>query len=147
MLGVNVDTFPAYRQLKNAGFTEVQAEALISSFKNLNEELAKNLITREEFNLAIAELKALIEKLEGKIQAVRGDMNSMEARLEAKMDSIEERLETKMNSIKERLETKMNSMEERMNNKMEVLAKDLTIKIGYMIAGSIGLIVALIKLL
>ncbi len=118
MLGVNVDTFPAYRQLKSAGFTEVQAEALISSFKNLNEELAKNLITREEFNLAIAELKALIEKLEGK-----------------------------MNSIEERLETKMDSMEERMNNKMEVLAKDLTIKIGYMIAGSIGLIVALIKLL
>lgn len=118
MLGVNVDTFPAYRQLKSAGFTEVQAEALISSFKNLNEELAKNLITREEFNLAI-------ERLETKIQLLRADMNSMEARLDTKMDS----------------------MEERLNNKMEVLAKDLTIKIGYMIAGSIGLIVALIKLL
>jgi chromosome segregation ATPase len=147
MLGVNVDTFPAYRQLKNAGFTEVQAEALISSFKNLNEELAKNLITREEFNLAIAQLMALIEKLEAK-------MNSIEERLDNKMNSMEERLEAKiqsvrsdMNSMEERLDTKMNSMEDRLNNKMEVLAKDLTIKIGYMIAGSIGLIVALIKLL
>lgn len=129
MLGVNVDTFPAYRQLKNAGFTEVQAEALISSLKNLNEELAKNLITREEFNLAI-------ERLETKIQLLRTDMNSME-----------ERLYNKMNSMEARLEAKMDSIEERTNNKMEVLAKDLTIKIGYMIAGSIGLIVALIKLL
>lgn len=106
MIGVTIDTFPTYRQLKNAGFTEVQAEALVESFRTLNEELAKNLVNKDEFNVAVMELKEQIKNLE----------------------------------------IRMISSEERLNNKIDMLAKDLTIKIGYMLAASVGLIVALTKL-
>jgi hypothetical protein len=103
MLGINIDTFPTYRQLKSAGFTDVQAEVLIASFRNLNEELAKNLVTKEEFNIAVAELKVEINQIKAEI--------------------------------------------EKLHTEIAMLSKDLTIRIGYMLAGSVGLMVALTKLI
>lgn len=111
ILGITVDTFPTYRQLKSVGFTEAQAEALIDSFRNLNEELVKGLITKEAFDASIAKLQQRI--------------NEMEARLNEKIS---------------KLDNKIESSEVRLNNKIDILAKDLTIKIGYMLAASVGLI-------
>jgi peptidoglycan hydrolase CwlO-like protein len=128
MLGITIDTFPTYRQLKSAGFTEVQAEVLIESFRNLNEELAKGFVTKEEFNTAIDELKAQIQEIRAELKSEISDVKS----------------ELKSEILQLRNEIATNKLE--LNSKTDLLGKELAIKIGYMLAASIGLIVVLTKL-
>jgi tetrahydromethanopterin S-methyltransferase subunit G len=73
----------------------------------------KGLVTKEEFNIAVAELKAQIQEIKIDLKDIRNEIATTKLEL---------------------------------NSKIDLLGKELTIKIGYMLAASIGLIVALTKL-
>ncbi len=59
----NADTFPTYKALVEKGkFKPEVAELLINTFKQLSDDFAKNLMTKEEFAEEIDELKKEIKE-------------------------------------------------------------------------------------
>lgn len=55
MATLTLDTHKAISRLKEAGFEETKAEAIVNSLKEVNLE---NVVTRADLRTAIAELKA-----------------------------------------------------------------------------------------
>ena len=79
------DTLKIAQDLKGAGFTEQQAEALTDAIKAA---FTDTVATK-------ADLQTLETTLKADIQAVDARMDAMESRLEARMDAMESRLEAR----------------------------------------------------
>ena len=80
------DTLKIAQDLKHAGFTEQQAEALTDAIKAA---FTDTVATK-------ADLQTLETTLKADLQAVDARMDAMESRLEAHMDAMESRLEARM---------------------------------------------------
>ena len=80
------DTLKIAQDLKGAGFTEQQAEALTDAIKAA---FTDTVATK-------ADLQTLETTLKADIQTVDARMDAMESRLEAHMDAMESRLEARM---------------------------------------------------
>ena len=61
------------------------------------------------------------EQMDGKIDNLKIEINSVEKRLEEKINSVEKRLEEKINSVEKRLEEKLNSVEKRLGEKIDAV--------------------------
>ena len=80
------DTLKIAQDLKGAGFTEQQAEALTDAIKAA---FTDTVATK-------ADLQTLETTLKADLQTVDARMDAMESRLEAHMDAMESRLEARM---------------------------------------------------
>ena len=91
------DTLKIAQDLKGAGFTEQQAEALTDAIKAA---FTDTVATKADIQTLETTLKADIQTLEttlkADIQTVDARMDAMESRLEAHMDATESRLEARM---------------------------------------------------
>ncbi|MBN2702379.1 MAG: DUF1640 domain-containing protein [Methylothermaceae bacterium] len=114
-----LDTHKLFKHLKEAGFTETQAEALAEAGAEL---LESRLATKED-------LRHLREDLERKIDKMRED-------LERKIDKVRESLERNFGDSHTELENKIERMEDRM-----------IIKLGGLMVVAVGVVAALVKLL
>jgi hypothetical protein len=90
-----IDTLQTAKRLREAGFTDPQAEALIATVQQA--AAGADLATKSD----LAELRT---KLEADIAALRsefrGELREVELRLEAKIREAELRLEAKIEAIK-----------------------------------------------
>ncbi len=112
-----LDTHEFVKAMKAAGFPEIQAEALMMQLRKAEESTLENLATKQD----ILELRSEIRDVRGEIKDVRTEL---------KQDMQELR-----NDIKN-VRAEMREMELR-----------VTIKLGAMMAASIAIVAALVKLL
>jgi Protein of unknown function (DUF1640) len=113
-----IDTLQVARRLREAGFTDPQAEALTAAVQQASEgaELATKgdvaeartdlkaeiAAVRTDLKAEIAELRA---ELKADIAAVRSEQRESELRLEAKIRESELRLETKIEALRSDMQT------------------------------------------
>ena len=124
---VAFDTLKASRRLRDAGFAEKQADALVNAFA---EDIGANLATKDDLALLrkdmaseFAAVRQAIEALESRMtsenEALRKEMALRDERTAERMEAMEERTGERMKAMEERTEERMKAMEERMNAREE----------------------------
>ena len=120
------DTLKATKVLKQAGFDEVQAEAVVAT---VGDAIGGSVATKADLEKTAGELHA-------EIQELRGDMQKMEAGLRGDMQKMETELRADMQK-----------MEAGLRADMAAEFRNLYRHLWIMAAGIIGLNVALMKLI
>lgn len=128
------DTLAFAKKLRSAGYTDAQAEALAEAQGEvIRQMLESTLATKED----IREM------------ATKDDIRA----LDRKIDSVASKLDRKIDSAVDKLDWKYSVVDElgrkidRLGWKIDLVAKDLKIWFGGMLAVAIGVVTALIKLL
>ena len=100
-----IDTLKIAKRLREAGFTDPQAEAVIASVQEAAE--GAEFATRGDLDEGRSELKA-------DIAALRSELRETELRLDAKIRETELRLEAKIRETELRLEAKLEAIRSEM---------------------------------
>ena len=134
-----IDTLKLFDDLKES-FTEEQAHKLSVIFKLSIEGSLDELATKQNVVDSTASTQQAIAKVtsdvEREIEALRAE--TQQAIAEVKRDIEELRIEVRRDA---------QAMELRLKNEMQQIKYDLTMRMGAMLAASIGIITALMKLL
>ena len=128
------DTLAYANRLKTAGLdpkiAETQAEANADMIANL---LDNALLTKQDLLQSESGLKFQIKEVE--------------SRLEAQINEVESKLEARINEVELKLEKKILQTESRLQQQIKDLETRLTIRLGGMIAGSIGITLSILHVL
>ena len=90
------DTLAAARTLKNAGFNEIQAEAMVGTISSaLNEHMA----TKADVNTLKADIKADINTLETEIKTLSDKVDRLEESNTSKLKELELRMTVRMGAM------------------------------------------------
>ena len=130
-----LDTLRVAKRLREAGFTDPQAEAVVASMQEAAEGAA--FATKADLDSVRGELKA-------EITALRSELHETELRLEAKIRETELRLEAKIRETELRLEAKIEA------SKAYILNRVFGLILGALIINiiaMIGAVFAVAKLL
>ena len=146
-------------ELEKAGFTREQAEA---SVKLVVETMNENFATKSDLkelgwllqsemktfaNHFESEMKTLANNFDAKIHALDSKIDSKIHALDSKIDSKIQVLDTKIDSKFQALDTKIDSKVQSLESNIKEMEYKLTIKLGTLMALSIGITATLVKLL
>ena len=129
MSALAFDTYAAVKKLKEAGFTEQQAEAQTTL---LTDVIAGELATKHD-----------IEAIKHDIETVKLDLENVRAELKRDIETLKLDLENVRAELKRDIET----LRADMKHDMKELELRLTIKLGAMLAIAVGAVATLVKLL
>ena len=129
MSALAFDTYAAVKKLKEAGFTEQQAEAQTTL---LTDVIAGELATKHD-----------IEAVKHDIETVKLDIENVRAELKRDIETLKLNLENVRAELKRDIET----LRADMKHDMKELELRLTIKLGAMLALAVGAVATLVKLL
>ena len=129
MSALAFDTYAAVKKLKEAGFTEQQAEAQTTL---LTDVIAGELATKHD-----------IEAVKHDIETVKLDLENVRAELKRDIETLRLNLENVRAELKRDIET----LRADMKHDMKELELRLTIKLGAMLALAVGAVATLVKLL
>lgn len=160
MATVIFDTYKAVRQLRAAGFDESQAAAMVSTIYDV---LGGNLATKEDIRdmASKADIKDMATKAD--VAAVRQEMATkedlaavrQEMATKAEVDAVRREMATKedLAAVRQEMATKEDiaSVRREMDSKpdkadLHAQETRLTIRMGGMIFGGIGLVLAIMRL-
>ena len=126
---VAFDTLKASRRLRDAGFAEKQADALVNAFA---EDIGANLATKDdlallrrdmasEFGAVRQAIEALESRMTSENEALRKEMALRDERTAERMEAMEERTGERMKAMEERTAERMKAMEERTEERMKAM--------------------------
>ena len=122
------DTLDISKELRAAGFSEEQADALATQIAAQPDDLA----TRQDLEVMKHELGLALADLDHKL-------TTESERLDGKLTSEIERLDHKLTSEIERLDRKLTSGIERLDHKIDQVAPQLLLKLGAGMVAGFGL--------
>lgn len=129
MVAVALDTHRVVKRLRDAGFSDSQAETVTDV-----------LTEATRTSLADFATNARIDSLEQRI-------DTRFEQLDQRLHGMEERYDGKLESLEQRVNARVDSLEQRMNGRFESLEQRMTIKLGSMLVAGVALIAVLVKLL
>jgi hypothetical protein len=132
MSAAQFDTLTYAKRLREAGFTERQAEAQAEALRAVVDE---NLATKRD-------LKELESRLEIRFMEIDAHIKELETRLVVRMTEIKTGLEVRIKELDLRIETVHNSID----LKIENVRKDVVMKVGGMIVAAVTILLAALGL-
>jgi predicted phage-related endonuclease len=136
-MSVTFDTLTYAKKLRDAGFTQEQAEVQAHALADIVEE---RLATKQD----IATLHRDIKELEA---ALKRDIKELEAALKHDIKELETSLKRDMKELETSLHRDMKEQETSLQRDMKDMEYRMTIRLGAMLAVSITIMGALVKLL
>ena len=136
MSALAFDTYAAVKKLKEAGFTEQQAEAQTTL---LMEVIAGELATKHD----IETIKHDIETVKLDIENVRAELKRDIATVKLDIENVRAELKRDIATVKLDIE----NVRAELKRDMKELELRLTIKLGAMLALAVGAVATLVKLL
>lgn len=140
MATVIFDTYKAVRQLRAAGFDESQAAAMVSTIYDV---LGGNLATKED-------IQDMATKADIKDMATKADVAAVRQEMATKEDlaAVRQEMATKADIKDMATKEDIASVRREMATKADLHAQEtrLTIRMGGMIFGGIGLVLAIMRL-
>ena len=133
MSAIAFDTLKFAKRLKEAGFTEQQAEALADAEA---EFIGQNLATKRDIADVKRDIKELEVTLRKEIKQLEGTLHSEIKQLDVTLRGEIKQLDVKIEQIRSDLSRDLKDLEYRM-----------TIKLGTMMVVAVGAMAALVKLL
>ena len=131
------DTHKAVTALKDAGFAEGQAEAVVNT---VGEALGGNVVTKTDLTEVRTALEADLTEVRTALEA---DLTEVRTALEADLTEVRTALEADLTEVRAALETNMAAVRAEMAQEFKALYKHLWV----MAVGIVGLTVTLMKLL
>lgn len=139
------DTLAFAKKLRDAGYTETQAEALVEAQSSVFQEmLDSTLATKDDLRQLGHEIVGEIrEEMDVRFQQVDGRFKEIDARfkeIDARFKEIDARfgeVDTRFHGI----ETRLGSLE----NRVDKLGLQLTVRLGGMIMISLGIMLAAMR--
>ncbi|MEI8395597.1 MAG: coiled-coil domain-containing protein, partial [Rhodospirillaceae bacterium] len=107
MNAVAFDTYRVVKRLKEAGFSETQAEAVTIAIQDSTMLDLSHLVTREHFDEKSRQTDARLDSLESRLDSLEKRLDATKAELDARIDAVESRLLTKIADTKIQLELRM----------------------------------------
>ena len=140
MTALAFDTLKAAKALREAGFEEAQAEAVVGTVSSaINENVAS---------------KADIEKVESAIDhlgtELRAEIDQVRTELRAEIDQVRTEFRAEIAALRQDMEARFERVDARFESldaRFESLEQKMTLKLGAMIAAAAGFIVVVDKLL
>ena len=140
MATVIFDTYKAVRQLREAGFDESQAAAMVSTIYDV---LGGNLATKED-------IQDMASKADIKDMATKADVAAVRQEMATKEDlaAVRQEMATKADIKDMATKEDIASVRREMATKADLHAQEtrLTIRMGGMILGAVGLVLAIMRL-
>ncbi len=137
---LNFDTLAYVKQLEAVGVPREQAEVQAEALRAIIDE---KLATK----LDVAELKRDIKELDAKTESVRAELKRDIKELDAKIESVKAELKRDIESTKAQLQADMSQLRIDTTRDLRELEMRMLIKLGGMMAASIAVVAALVKLL
>ena len=144
-MSVVLDTHAWVKRLKDAGFTEEQAEAEVGLVSEALTVRLETLATKHDLEKLRTDLdqtrlalKAEIEKLRADLDQIRlalkAEIKEIEVHLDARLKEAESGLDAKLKGLEARIDTKLRDLEARIDVKL----KDLEVRIDAKIKDEIS---------
>ena len=134
MKAASFDTLEFAKRLREAEFTEKQAETLAFAVADV---VASRLATKEDW-------AKLQHDLEEKIARLQYDLEEKIARLQHNLD---EKIARSQHNLDEKIARLQHDLEEKIALTELRLKHDLTLRLGGMLAAAVAIVAALVKLL
>lgn len=150
-MALALDTLEYARRLRQAGFTEQQAEG---QARALAATMTDSLATKDDLRESARSIEQRFDPLEKRLDALEKRLDALERRL----DALEQRFEIRLEELEKRLEIRMNELEQRFEAKLatglagfrtEIVALEgrLVRQLGAMMLAGIALVSTLVKIL
>jgi chromosome segregation ATPase len=97
---------------------------------NLREEYEVPVLTIEAIEVHLSYLRPALEGVEAELPELRKEMKALDEKLSGKIESLDEKLSGKIEALDERLSSKIEAVDERLSGKIEALDEKLTGNIG-----------------
>jgi chromosome segregation ATPase len=141
-----IDTLEIAHDLRSAGLTEPQAEAIARHFKRRYEADRQELVTREYLDHAIdklrTELRDEIAEVRAEIGDVRTEITSLRAHLDKELAGIRGELRSEIASVRTEIASVRTEIAG-VRAEIERLVRDLLIKLAGLIVAAVAIVGAL----
>ena len=111
---IGFDTLKAMESLRESGFEETQARAVVDTFKDA---VGGSVATKIDLQEAKGELQAEIQEVKGELQSeiqeVRTELQAVEAGLRAEIQGVKSELQVEMQALRGDVETSIARVEAR----------------------------------
>jgi hypothetical protein len=138
-MALALDTLAYARRLREAGFTEQQAEGQAEA---LAAAMTDTLATKQD-------LQELEVRVDARFAATRHDLRELEARLEVRFTGLDSRfagVDARLDSMGRHFDTRLIEMEKRLDYRLEASIANLERRVTVRMLAGIGAFAALVKL-
>jgi len=141
-MAVALDTLAYARRLREAGFSERQAEGQAEA---LAAAMTDTLATRQD-------LRELETRIDARLDRVDARFDRVDARfvqVDSRIDSLERRMDMRFEETEKRMAIRFESIENRMATRADLadLERRMTMRLGGIMAAGVGVVSALVRLL
>jgi chromosome segregation ATPase len=141
-----IDTLEIAHDLRSAGLTEPQAEAIARQFKRRYEADREELVTRDYLDHALdklrTELRDEIAEVRAEIGDVRTEITSLRAHLDKELAGIRGELRSEIASVRTEIASVRTEIAG-VRAEIEQLVRDLLIKLAGLIVAAVAIVGAL----
>jgi hypothetical protein len=150
-VSVSLDTLEYARRLREAGFSEQQAEG---QARALAAAMTDALATKEDLRALALATKQDLRELESHIDARFAQVDVRFARVEARfaqvdvrIDALEKHLDTRLVELEKRFEMRLSEQKADLRTDLANLERRVTFRLGGIMVASVGVFSALIRIL
>ncbi len=158
-MGIALDTLVYARRLREAGFSEQQAEG---QARALAAAMTDSLATKQDLREFDARIDARFVRIDGRFEYLQKHVDArleeLEKRFETRLEEQEKRLGTRLGEQEKRIETRLGEQEKRLEirfseqaalvgGQLADLERRVTLRLGAITVAGIGAVSALVKLL
>ena len=140
------DTLSFSKKMQKAGMTELLANELAYTLRDMNVGHFNTLLTREEFRNFEKEIRFEIEEIRGEMKnlVTKTEFQNFEKEIRKEIEYIHDDIQEIRVEFKNEIEKMVTKTE--FNTKIKNLELNMTIKMGVIIATGIGILAMIIKI-
>jgi predicted nuclease with TOPRIM domain len=139
-----IDTLAYARRLREAGFSEEQAEGQAHA---LAAAMTDSLATEQDLKELELRLEVRFEKLDARFARIDDRIDALEKRLDTRFVELESRTTIRLAEFEKRMDLRLNDVKTEVRGEMAHLERTLTMRMGGIMAAGIAVLSAVVKLL
>jgi hypothetical protein len=136
-MAIALDTLAYARRLREAGFSEQQAEGQAEA---LAAAMTDTLATRQD-------LQALESRVDARFAQIDARLDHLERNMDTRLVELEKRMEIRLAGVEERMILRMNEQTALFRSEMADLERRMTMRLGGITVAGLGVMSALAKML
>jgi len=150
-MAIALDTLEYARRLRQAGFSEQQAEGQAQALAAV---MTDSLATRTDLRALEAHvdhrfetIDARFETIDARFEAIDARFDALDKQLEIRFGEQEKRLEVRLSELEKRLEIRFREQDSRFGGRLTDLERRMTLRLGGIMVAAAGTMSALARLL
>ena len=147
VMAVAIDTLAYARRLREAGFTEQQAEGQAAA---LAAAMTDTLATKQDLHEQESRLDLRFARIDARFAQVDARFDQVDARfaqVDARFEHLERQMETRFAHVDRQMETRISELEKRFELRLTDLEHRMTVRLGSITVAGIGVVSMIVKLL